>query len=220
MNWLVKKIAVGSAAALLASATVTGVASAAPGSLASGSLGSTSPGFTSPYTLLPHSDIKAENCSGGENYSTTHRVWEINWGFQYTDQRFVANDHWDSGDFGGLTYVDPQYADKTPAEELAAIRAYDDNPNYSQPYHWWYPSRDMVTNGAELTLAFEDGDLILGEVMVGSDDCPSVRWTYYPADGDPETTVPETFPEGAPAPTRPVLPSDTPTGSLGSLLDS
>lgn len=216
-----RNVAVGSAFVLFASATLTGVASAAPGSLESGSLGSLNPGFTSPHTLHPHEDVKADNlCSNGENYSVNAQVWEINWGKQYTDQRFVAADDWDSGDFGGLTYIDPQYADQTPAEELDAVRAYDANTDWSQPYHWWYPSRQMVSDGAELTLVFEEGDVILGEVMVGSDQCPSVRWTHFPAEGEPDTTVPESFPAGAPEPTKPVIPSESPTGSLGSLFAS
>lgn len=58
--------------------------------------------------------------------------------------------------------------------------------------------------------------------MVGSDLCPSVRWTHFPVEGEPDTTTPETFPEDAPAPIRPVLPSDveSPMGSLGSLFGS
>ncbi len=220
MNRTMKKIAIGSAFALFASSTLTGVAAAAPGSLETGSLGSLNPGFTSPYTLHPHEPVKADNkCQAGEDYSVTAQVWEINWGFQYTDQRFVAADHWDSGDFGGLTYIDSQ-SDKTPAEELAAVKAYDDNPAYTQQYHWWYPSRDTVSKGGELTLGFKDGDVILGEVMVGSDQCPSVRWTHFPPEGDPVTTTPASFPAGAPAPTKPVIPSDSPVGSLGSLFDS
>lgn len=76
----------------------------------------------------------------------------------------------------------------------------------------------MVSEGAELTLGFEDGTVILGEVMVGSDQCPSVRWTLFPAEGDPVITTPESFPEGAPTPTKPSLTADAPTsGSLGSL---
>lgn len=218
-----RHVAVGSAFALFASLTLTGVASAAPGSLESGSLGSLNPGFTSPHTLHPHEAVKADNlCSEGENYFVSTQAWEINWGRQYTDQRFVAAEHWDSGDFGGLTYIDPQYADKTPAEELAAVKAYDANPDYKQPYHWWYPSRQMVSDGAQLTLGFEDGDVILGEVMVGSDKCPSVRWTHFPPEGEPETIEPESFPAGAPDPVKPVIPSESesPTGSLGSLFAS
>lgn len=60
----------------------------------------------------------------------------------------------------------------------------------------------------EITLAFADGDVILGEAMVGRDDCPSVRWTHFPNKADPETITPDTFPEGAPTPTKPAIPSD------------
>lgn len=221
MNRTLRKFAVGSAFALFVSTTLTGVASAAPGSLETGSLGSLNPGFTSPYTLHPHEPVKADNkCQAGENYSVTAQVWEINWGFQYTDQRFVAADHWDSSDFGGLTYINSQGSDKTPQEQLEAVREYDANPAYTQEYHWWYTTRDMVEKGSELTLGFEDGDVILGEVMVGSDQCPSVRWTHFPPEGEPVTVEPDTFPEGAPAPTKPVIPSGSPLGSLGSLFGS
>ena len=220
MNRTMRKIAVGSAFALFASTTLTGVAAAAPGSLDSGSLGSLNPGFTSPYSLHPHEPVKADNrCSAGENYFVSHKMWEINWGFQYTDQRFVEADHWDSGDFGGLNYIDSQNSGNTPAEELEAIRAYEASEP-TQAYHWWYTTRDMVEKGSELTLGFEDGDVILGEVMVGSDQCPSVRWTHFPPDGEPVTVEPDTFPEGAPAPTKPVIPSGSPLGSLGSLIGS
>lgn len=220
MNRTMRKIAVGSAFALFASTTLTGVAAAAPGSLDSGSLGSLNPGFTSPYSLHPHEPVKADNrCSAGENYFVSHKMWEINWGFQYTDQRFVEADHWDSGDFGGLNYIDSQNSGNTPAEELEAIRAYEASEP-TQAYHWWYTTRDMVEKGSELTLGFEDGDVILGEVMVGSDQCPSVRWTHFPPEGEPVTVEPDTFPEGAPAPTKPVIPSGSPLGSLGSLIGS
>ena len=220
MNRTMRKIAVGSAFALFASTTLTGVAAAAPGSLDSGSLGSLNPGFTSPYSLHPHEPVKADNrCSAGENYFVSHKMWEINWGFQYTDQRFVEADHWDSGDFGGLNYIDSQNSGNTPAEGLEAIRAYEASEP-TQAYHWWYTTRDMVEKGSELTLGFEDGDVILGEVMVGSDQCPSVRWTHFPPEGEPVTVEPDTFPEGAPAPTKPVIPSGSPLGSLGSLIGS
>ncbi len=211
MNQTAKKIAVGSAFALFASTTLTGVASAAPatGSLGSSALGSLSPAFSSPYELA-EDDTK---CSG--NYFKKQKMWEINWGGQHSNESIL----WNSKSFGGLTYIDPQYAGKTPAEELAAVKAYDANPDYKQDYHWWYPSRDMVSNGAELTLGFEDGDVVLGEVMVGENECPSVRWTHFPEGGEPVTTTPETFPEGAPAPAKPTIPSDS-TGSLGSLFNS
>lgn len=225
MNRTIGKIAVGSAFALCAGAALNGVASAAPGSLESGSLGSSlgssTSGFTSPYTLHPHEPVKADNkCSRGENYSVNAKLWEINWGFQYTDQRFVAAEHWDSGDFGGLNYIDSQNSGQSPAEELEAIRDYEAIPEPKQAYHWWYTSRDMVEKGSDLTLGFEDGDVILGEVMVGSDQCPSVRWTHFPPEGEPVTTTPTSFPAGAPEPTKPVIPSGSPMGSLGSLFGS
>ena len=221
MNRTVKKIAVGSAFALFASTTLTGVASAAPGSLESGSIGSLNAGFTSPHALHPHKPVKADNqCSNGENYAVAAKVWEINWGFQYTDQRFVAAEHWDSGDFGGLNYFDSQNSGKSAADELEAIRAYEARPEPKQEYHWWYTSRDMVEKGSDLVMGFEDGDIILGEVMVGSDQCPSVRWTHFPPEGDPVSTKPASFPAGVPAPTKPVIPSDSPLSSLGSLFGS
>lgn len=222
MTSIARKIAVGSAFALFASTAVTGFASAAPGSLDSGSLGSLAPGFTNPNTLHPHTDVKAENkCGAGVNYFVNDQMWEINWGWQYTDQRFVAAEHWDSKDFGGLTYIDSQYSDKTPAEELKDIREYEAaDPAPKQEYHWWYPSREMISKGAELTLGFEDGTVILGEAQVGTDKCPSVRWTEFPKDGEADTTTPESFPKDAPAPTKPVLPAESPVGSLGSLFGS
>ena len=210
MNRTVKKIAVGSAFALFASTTLTGVASAQTGSLGSAGLGSAAPAYTSPHKLAEN---PGETCA--QNYFESTEKWEINWGFQHSD----TAKGWTSDSFGGLTYIDPQYATKTPAQELAIIQAAD------KAAYQWYPSVDMVSNGAELTLGFEDGDVILGEVLVGNDNCPSVRWTHFPADGsEADTTTPDDFPEGAPAPTKPAIPSDSatdsPFGSLGSLFAS
>lgn len=207
MNRTAKKVAIGSAFALFASTTLTGVASAAPatGSLGSTALGSLAPAYTSPHTL----DETPGACS--QNYIPSTKKWEINWGFQHTD---TGND-WNSDSFGGLTYIDSQYANKTPEQELAKIN------ESSTPAYQWYPTRDMVSNGAQLTLGFEDGDVILGEALVGSDSCPSVRWTHFPAEGDPVTETPEDFPADAPDPTKPALPSDSsPMGSLSSLFGS
>lgn len=207
MKRTAKWIAVGSAFALFASTALTGVASAAPGtgSLGSSSLGSLSPEFTSPHELADE-----PGCS--ENYFTTTKKWEINWGQQttLTDPAKLRT----SESFGGLTYIDAQYPNKTPADELAIVKASE------KPVYQWYPSRDMVSNGAELTLGFEDGTVMLGEVMVGSDSCPSVRWTEYPAEGEAVTDTPDTFPTEAPDPTKPEIPSDSSTGSLGSLFGS
>lgn len=218
MNPRAQVLAGGSAFALVLGATLTGVASAAPGegSLGSGSLGSVSSGFSSPYTLaeFPACDINY--------FPEPHNEWEINWGSQYTGQHHTG---WDSQSFGGLTYIngrytDGQYAGETPAETLARVNHYDEN--FPQNFHWYQPTRTMVSNGAEITLAFADGDLILGEAMVGSDNCPSVRWTHFPVEGEPESTTPDSFPEGAPTPVKPSVPSgdDDPMGSLGSLFGS
>lgn len=220
MNRTIKKVALGSAFALFAGSTLTGVASAAPGSasLGSGSLGATAPEFESPYTL-------AEPSACDVNYfGEPYNEWEINWGSQYEQQHHTG---WDSQSFGGLTYIDSQftngqYADETPAQTLFRVQSYDANPAHSQNFHWFQPTREMVSNGTELTLGFADGDVILGEAMVGSDFCPSVRWTHFPPEGEPDTITPETFPEDAPAPSRPTFPTDeaSPTGSLASLFGS
>lgn len=212
----------GSAFALFAATALTGIASASAdtGSLDSGSLGSLTlgslaPEFESPYTLAD-----APECTEENYFGEPHNMWEINWESQYTDQHHTGLD---SQSYGGLAYIDGQYADETPAETLARIKAYDENPEHSQNFHWWGPTRDMVSDGAELTLGFADGDVVLGEVMVGSDKCPSVRWTHFPAEGGPETTTPDAFPSEAPVPTKPAVPSDSEDtdssaqGSLGSL---
>lgn len=204
MNRTAKNLALGSAFALFASTTLTGVASAQTGSLGSATLGSLAPAFASPYELAEN---PAETC--GENYFESTEKWEINWGMQHTD----TGQKWTSDDFGGLTYIDPQYATKTPAEELEAI-------NNAGGGYQWYPSEDMVSDGAALTLEFEEGDVILGEAMVGSDNCPSIRWTHFPDDGEVEVTTPDDFPEEAPDPVKPALPSDSTSGSLGSLFGS
>lgn len=221
MHGITQRVAIGSAFALLLGSSMTGVASAAPGSdslgsgsLGSGSLGSLAPRFTSPYTLA---DVP--ECTEANYFNDPYNMWEINGDGQYTEQRPIRLD---SESYGGLTYIDAQYSGETPAETLAKVEEYNDDPANSQAYHWWYPNRDMVSNGAELTLGSADGDIVLGEVMVGNNNCPSVRWTHFPVEGEPETTTPDTFPEDAPAPAKPAIPSsdDSPMGSLGSLFGS
>ena len=142
-------------------------------------------------------------CSDGENYFEDTEKWEINWGDQYSDQGVAT---YTSDDYGGLTYIDPGSL-KTPEEELAAIRAHDANKTTrNSHYHWWYVSRDMVSNGATTVLKFKDDVTVTGEVAVGTDGCPAVKWTYS------ETTTPPTFP----APQAPPAPSGS-LGFLGSL---
>lgn len=176
------KAALGACSATLMVAAVPMVASAAP----------------APTVLKPGAE-----CSGGENYFTDTEKWEINWGQQYTDQGVAT---YTSADYGGLTYIDPDSL-KTPEEELAGIKAHDAKPTVTTRnahYHWWYVSRDMVNNGATTVLKFKDDVTVVGEVAVGTDGCPSVKWTFT------EVTTPDTFPaEPAPNP--------SPLGSLGSL---
>lgn len=144
-------------------------------------------------------------CAGGENYFESTQKWEINWGDQYTDQGVAT---YTSADYGGLTYIDPGTL-KTPEEELAAIRTHDETKTTrNSHYHWWYVSRDMVTNGATTVLKFKDDVTVTGVVAVGTDGCPSVQWTFA------RTTTPGTFPDPVNPP--PTSGSLSFLGSLGS----
>lgn len=129
MNGITQRVAIGSAFALLLGSSMTGVASAAPGSdsLGSGSLGSLAPGFTSPYTLA---DVPA--CTEANYFNDPYNMWEINWEGQYTEQRPIRLD---SESYGGLTYIDGQYSGETPAETLAKVEEYNEDPANSQAYH-------------------------------------------------------------------------------------
>lgn len=134
----------------------------------------------------------------GANYIESTDKWEISWGHQHTYDGVAK---WTSDDFGGLVYIDPGSA-KTPEEELAAIRAFDeDKTTRNSHYHWWYVSRDMVNNGATTVLEFADNVTVTGVVAVGTDGCPSVEWTLV------ETVTPGTFP----------VPDETPSAPTGSL---
>lgn len=196
-------------------------AAIAVGMAAVGSVALAAPASASSYQL-------AEEPACAANYFTSSQKWEINWGNQTTDTKA----EWSSIDFGGLTYIDPQYADKTPAAELAAIDAYNNDAahperltNDNAAYHWWYVSRDMAQNGATLVLGFADGDIVSGEATVGSDHCPAVRWTHYNAAGNVvQQLTPATYPD-VPLPPKPEIPAADdgagadggPLGSLGSL---
>ena len=166
MNRTVRRIAVGSAFALFSSSTLTGFATADPGSGALGSgslgtdlLGTSTHGFESPYDLAD-----APACTDVNYFGAPYNEWEINWGSQYADQHHTG---WDSQSFGGLTYIDSQftngqYADETPAQTLFRVQRYDANPSHTQNFHWFQPTREMISNGTQLILAFADGDVVLG----------------------------------------------------------
>lgn len=164
-----------SAAAMAAALSVPAVAAAAPVELKPGA-----------------------ECSDGKNFFESTQKWEISWGHQY-DYAGVAK--YTSADHGGLTHIIPGTL-KTPEEELQAIRDHDaDKTNRNSHYHWWYVSRDMVTNGATTVLTFKDNVTVVGEVAVGTDGCPAVKWTYT------EDSVPGTFP----------VPSEDDPSPFGSL---
>lgn len=194
-----------------------GAVALAAGVIAPGIASAADPG---PGQLQPE-----PGCSN--NYFTSTEKWEINWGDQYSDD---GGPTYSTIDFGGLTYINPG-TDKTPSEELQAIRDYNNDPdhpsrktNTNAAYHWWYPSRDMVTNDAELVLGFEDGTVITGEASVGSDGCPAVRWVQYADDSDnvEKIITPDTY-QGPSVQPKPEIPAEGGNGrnnllgSLGSL---
>lgn len=147
----------------------------------------------------PPTEVKPGAECGTANYFESTDKWEISWGHQYT---YAGVAQWTSADYGGLVYIDPGTL-KTPEEELEGIREFDeDKTTRNSHYHWWYVSRDMVNNGATTVLEFEEGVTVTGEVAVGTDGCPSVKWTFT------EVNTPGTFP-------APVDPA--PAGSLSFL---
>ncbi|GAA4824099.1 hypothetical protein [Tomitella cavernea] len=159
-------------------------------------------------------------CDAG--YFSSTQKWEVSWGNQYD---YAGSPEYSSTDFGGLTYIDPQYTGKTASDELQKIENYNsDKTSRNAAYHWWYPSREMVKDGSKLVLGFEDGTVISGEATVGNGHCPSIRWIQYNADGTVAAErTPSTYPV-APLPPKPEIPTDSggeppslPFGSLGSL---
>lgn len=181
------------------------------------------PAAAATFELAPAPDPYKSDYQCDGNYFPDTGKWEISWGQQNSE---TGAPLYSSTDHDGLTYIDPQYADKTPSQELERIKEYNSEPGHDKPntaYHWWYPSRAMVTDGAKLVLGFEDGTVISGDVTVGSDHCPAVRWIEYNEDGAVvNEVVPDSYPK-APFPPKPTIPTDSddeapsPFGSLGSL---